>query len=532
MTRHKKISRHKPLRTAAKSQAQINKLRLKNFDKELCKQPAVPNTSNNNIGSTNLKPSFLFLPRTFTTTALANSASILNMQRNRLLWQNYFLRYENAILLRRSPNNERNRLGQRQRNAPYTFEESESNWFQLDRRARINYDSWKIHVSVNEKDIPKAWNALIDFAVENEIGAAKVASPRNLLFLREPPHFGKAIVFYHTGKLPPQAFAFNIEKILLENKIRPGPGISYAAQINGSRYQYYRYPLDRDGRYVGDTSIIGRQHNLAGVPDPFENVDVSAAKLTRGQAIVNKLTSSHTLSIASLGLSSYNLYSSYKNYNMIIGLKGENAPEARKAGFNFKLTSANEAVNMGTVATTYAPQVIYAGSKAAPALAEALPYAEAIAQKAGPIGIVAGAALMAATPVWQEQYDKYADGKQSGTAALIKSTIGLEAYASDYYARKITDYVMNLPSRFMKNSHDNQADAQAYVDGKMALATYMDRSIRRSFNAPGSDLPLSPVGIVASAYNGARWLLGYKEDDIDQPEKPAYSSSTTIPWEN
>ncbi|MES2905661.1 MAG: hypothetical protein V4691_01300 [Pseudomonadota bacterium] len=236
------------------------------------------------------------------------------------------------------------------------------------------------------------------------------------------------------------------------------------------------------------------------------------------------------------GLSFYNGYKSYTNYQNVLANKNGNKsdPNVRKAGFNFGLTATSEGINLSTMAVSYAPQAINAGSKFLPILGEALPYVGPIAQKAGPVGLAVGTALMIAAPTWVEQYEKYAEGKQSGISSALKSTVGLTVYAPEKIGRSVTEYFINIPHRMQQNLEDTKKDKEAWSSGEMSTGYLIDRHIRRTFKSPGMDIPLNPLGAIGSVYNWARWglsKLGVEsaaEDGIDQDKQYKYRLKNSI----
>ncbi|HYM29740.1 MAG TPA: hypothetical protein VEU47_00480, partial [Candidatus Cybelea sp.] len=144
---------------------------------------------------------------------------------------------------------------------------------------------WKVHLSVDPQDVPRAWNIVAD-ELQNRLGQrAKVMNPDSISTHAGPgPQQGKQIVIYDAARGFPaqdwQSLLDAIEKRFSETGIRPGLPVNYDRPVPGSQYSFYR----NDGRsqtYIPARELADlppdQQYNPLGVSDPLENVRVGPA---------------------------------------------------------------------------------------------------------------------------------------------------------------------------------------------------------------------------------------------------------------
>lgn len=113
---------------------------------------------------------------------------------------------------------------------------------------RFNFQSiGKFHLSLNEEDIGRAWNAIVPLLAEAGM-VAKVVTPAGLKKAAEelPDARGKHIVIYFDGRQAQEKEAYAelltaIERTLREQRIRPGVAIAGERSVPGSQYAYMSY---------------------------------------------------------------------------------------------------------------------------------------------------------------------------------------------------------------------------------------------------------------------------------------------------
>lgn len=139
---------------------------------------------------------------------------------------------------------------------------------------------WKFHISVDEADVPKAWD-LLQEKFQGASLAAKVASPSLAKEFADPQNAqrGKMITVYEDDyyQRDMESLLKDIERTLRENGIRPGHDVENDRKLNGSAYINYRNDRNLGGAYISASDIEG--YNPAGHDDPF--LSVSVANLER-----------------------------------------------------------------------------------------------------------------------------------------------------------------------------------------------------------------------------------------------------------
>lgn len=140
---------------------------------------------------------------------------------------------------------------------------------------------WKFHISVDGADVPKAWDTVVDYLLENNIGPAKVVNPGYAEHFSDPNHrqAGKMITVYDFGgNVNWQRCMQDIENLLDGAGVKPGHEVMGDKSISGSRYMSYRNDRDKDGHYLGSEKLKyyppHMHHNPGEWPERFDQVQV------------------------------------------------------------------------------------------------------------------------------------------------------------------------------------------------------------------------------------------------------------------
>lgn len=141
---------------------------------------------------------------------------------------------------------------------------------------------WKFHISVEQQDVPRAWNLVADYLIDRGLGPAKVVTPGAASRFNDASYgqSGKMITVYDFGQAGNwQPIMQDIENLLAENGVRPGLAVKGDAQIHGSHYMSYRNDRGRDGNYISSAEAkrlapSERQHNVGQWQNHFAGVRV------------------------------------------------------------------------------------------------------------------------------------------------------------------------------------------------------------------------------------------------------------------
>jgi hypothetical protein len=147
---------------------------------------------------------------------------------------------------------------------------------------RVPFQTWKFHLSVDARDVAKAWDVALPTLRKHGVGAAKIASPETASSFMEPEktQAGKMLTLYASAKdgINWSACINELEHSLAAAGIRPGPAVANDRKIPGSRYSYYRNGTNLAGYYVCPEQYQhlpeSKRYNVGGVPDPFFNLQV------------------------------------------------------------------------------------------------------------------------------------------------------------------------------------------------------------------------------------------------------------------
>lgn len=136
---------------------------------------------------------------------------------------------------------------------------------------------WKSHLSIDEKDVGRAWDALLPVIQKHEL-PAKVATPEtahNFSNVRNPQK-GKMITLYFGKEEQYNSLLEEINDTLERENIAPGHSIEGDKKLN--RYIYYRNDRDPNGQYADAASLAnkGSPHNPFNAPDPMENIEIGS----------------------------------------------------------------------------------------------------------------------------------------------------------------------------------------------------------------------------------------------------------------
>ncbi len=152
----------------------------------------------------------------------------------------------------------------------------------------VQYDSAKFHLSVSQKDLPKAWDLIAPLLVEKGIGC-KVQDQKTVNSIDPPADaVNKRIVLYTLRKdlENPEAIASwkklltDIERRFKDHGIRSGGAIKPDRKIDGSDYIYMRWgkTIYKNGKAMDD-SDQNLQIINNGV-DPFADFTIHIPEIT------------------------------------------------------------------------------------------------------------------------------------------------------------------------------------------------------------------------------------------------------------
>jgi hypothetical protein len=130
---------------------------------------------------------------------------------------------------------------------------------------------WKFHLSVDGRDVQKAWDIMVDtlMADRDSTHKAKVANPETLRAIFNPGqdneyYTGKTMTLYPKESTDPAHYKkllTDIESKFRAAGIREGLDISTDRKVPGSRYLHYANHRGRDVRRPG--------YNPSNRPDPY-----------------------------------------------------------------------------------------------------------------------------------------------------------------------------------------------------------------------------------------------------------------------
>lgn len=114
----------------------------------------------------------------------------------------------------------------------------------------------KFHLSIDKADIPKAWNAIADYLVDNKM-LCKVITPKGIAIHGDDE--SKPIVLYVTRKNIKDVERWHqeltdIESLLVANNIKVGGPLASDRPVEGSRFLHFRYGNTIYNREEGTTT--------------------------------------------------------------------------------------------------------------------------------------------------------------------------------------------------------------------------------------------------------------------------------------
>lgn len=150
---------------------------------------------------------------------------------------------------------------------------------------------WKLHVSIDNDHMQRAYKIIADTLMEAGVGAFKVAAPDAALAFNNPAdrQAGKMVTIYDFEKGPDlQPVMQELERRLdglqmrlgPEGKTLAGPEVKNDRPISGSNYLYYRNDRDETGQYIDINQLqssgtpSASPHNPSSKPDPWEAVKI------------------------------------------------------------------------------------------------------------------------------------------------------------------------------------------------------------------------------------------------------------------
>lgn len=166
----------------------------------------------------------------------------------------------------------------------YQLQETTHGYFEVFVKnvSAMGHVGWKLHLSIDAKDVPRAWNELTDFLIESKFYTFKVLKPELIADCndKEDPQAGKAIVVYFSQYQPDYQFLVEgIERILAKHRIKSGAVVRGDRLISGSKYIYYCNQTGLDGKYMEAEERLklplGQQYNPSNLPDPLKNVNIA-----------------------------------------------------------------------------------------------------------------------------------------------------------------------------------------------------------------------------------------------------------------
>lgn len=136
----------------------------------------------------------------------------------------------------------------------------------------------KFHLSVDPRDVAKAWNLIADRLV-NDGMHAKVVTPEGITYIQQnfPGSEGQAGIVIsfnpdNVGEAEQWTTRLSaIERTFVEHGIRPGPDISSGRKIPGGRYTHLEHG---DGEYENGKALNKWNDALRGRSDPFKDVEI------------------------------------------------------------------------------------------------------------------------------------------------------------------------------------------------------------------------------------------------------------------
>lgn len=154
---------------------------------------------------------------------------------------------------------------------------------------------WKIHISVDEKDLSRAWDIAVQEFLQTGVEAFKGALKGTAEKHNNPDHpqAGKMIVLYETKNGPSrdklEMMLGRIEGAFSEAGIGTGAAVNVDRPIEGSRFFFYRNQNGKDGQYISSKEAQGYSspHNPTHQPDSMSNIkvpDLSAMEKAKVQA--------------------------------------------------------------------------------------------------------------------------------------------------------------------------------------------------------------------------------------------------------
>lgn len=167
----------------------------------------------------------------------------------------------------------------------YSFLPSHNGFVQMfsDSASTVKQTGWKFHLSVDPKDVPKAWQIFAEYAMTHKnIHVAKVAGPAVVEeFSDGSPdngQLGKMITAYDSGTEPWGVILSDIEHLFTKNGIRPGYAVRDDKQVSGSRFTFYRFS-GGPGKYIPamDLEKLPREQRYytgLNIPDKFAQLSV------------------------------------------------------------------------------------------------------------------------------------------------------------------------------------------------------------------------------------------------------------------
>lgn len=163
-------------------------------------------------------------------------------------------------------------------------------------------DGWKFHISVQADQIGLAWNKVAEYLVAHKIVDAKVVTREEAQMQAGSHQDGKAITVYCVKDgTDYKQVAKDIEKILIDNGIRPGARVQGDRRVNGSNYMSYRDDFGGDardyqdyskryqqGKEIAETLPEDKKYNPFNRPDPFADLNVSPRRAQQAAPTVSE----------------------------------------------------------------------------------------------------------------------------------------------------------------------------------------------------------------------------------------------------
>jgi hypothetical protein len=154
-----------------------------------------------------------------------------------------------------------------------------------------NLTGWKIHLSVDPRDVTRATEIIADIYRSHHAKIFKVTNPKNTIGFANPAdsQAGKMFTLYDTGEKNWPEIMREIEARFKAQGIKPSHPVGEDVHVKGSQYAYRRNDLNPHAPAGSEESYVPasearkinphQPHNPYNIHDPLEHVDLSQPHL-------------------------------------------------------------------------------------------------------------------------------------------------------------------------------------------------------------------------------------------------------------